>query len=626
MKFPWTRSKVELTPVVTGRAFRSVPVQPNEARLITDMVGFSNQLAKDFRGMNDKMVRSYDAALTGDFDSDFTGTYGNANTEIFSYFYRIWARVRKLATDTPHGKAIVRSYKINVVGHDPFSLTMRLGETIQKPHPNTGATVKIFQPEEDNNRTIEREWKKYCRHKNFTIRKTMNMMEALSQVVSEAITIGSVIIRKWDGFPGNKYGFAIDILESDRLQPNFNGKAPETGNPIRASIERHPVWDYPIAYWILTRHPGEFVGKNYPGGDGAKVFRERVPAENIIHYNNLRDRAEQDLGFTELEACVRAIHLNFQYAKALTMASVASCCKPWVIEKDTPTGLQYTPSREEYESLMGSIEERGMGAIAQQNLVGGASRDPSQLQQGLTPNRETLSPAATKVLEWGFKMKVLDPKFPVEAAHEFRLDNNKEIATASGVSYSDMTGDYQSLGYIAAQMSMRPSRDNYMMHQANVIDVVILEVFEAWLKNSINFGVFDFDQDRIEEIVDAAYFKGKRWPFTDPLREEQALILAENAGHVSPQGVQEMLPDGRDYADVVAERGEAKTLLEAYDLPISAAPTEVAERITETGAIPGDGPPDEPTDPEEPQKPNAGGGAKVPPKTRPAKPVAKAKK
>ena len=76
---------------------------------------------------NERMRRSYDAAATDQYNSDFRGTYGSANTEMFPQKYSTRARSRTLAKDTPHGKAIVRTFQNNVVGPEPFKLEMRIG-------------------------------------------------------------------------------------------------------------------------------------------------------------------------------------------------------------------------------------------------------------------------------------------------------------------------------------------------------------------------------------------------------------------------------------------------------------------------------------------------------------------
>ena len=165
-----------------------------------------------------RLQRSYDAGVSTAFNADFKGTYGTANTEIFNDFYKVWARARTLAKDTPQGKAILRTHRNNIVGHDPFKLTMKIGSTIDKPHPKSGQTVKVFEAENDTNQLIEAEWKQQGLPENFTVRGTISSLEAYNQMVNEAKTIGSVLIRLWDNVD-NDSGFAIDLLESDRLQP-----------------------------------------------------------------------------------------------------------------------------------------------------------------------------------------------------------------------------------------------------------------------------------------------------------------------------------------------------------------------------------------------------------------------
>ena len=555
-----------------------------------------------------RLQRSYDAGVTTQFNADFKGTYGTANTEIFTDFYKVWARSRTLAKDTPQGKAILRTHRNNIVGHDPFKLTMKVGATIDKLHPKSGQNVKLFEAENDTNQLVESEWRQQCLPENFTVRGTISAMEAYNQMVNETKTIGSILIRLWDDFPNNETGFAIDLLESDRLQPNYMGMSAAgdkfgAGNPIRGSIEYHPKWGYPLAYWILTRHPGEgYVQNNYIGGGDKQWVREQVPAANIIHFNNLRDRAEQEVGFTELDACIQAIWRLFQYQKALTYASISSCMKPFWIKKNYPTGMQYSP-----DDFAKMVESFATGT----GLPGALAGNPALAQQGIKQRQSTEVPGSTLELEYGMELMQTDPKFPIEAAHEFRMDNDKEIAAAAAVSYSDLTGDFQSLGYIAAQMSQRPSRDEAMVFQEHMIMVVVSRIFKRWLRAACMKGTLDGLASRQKEIWRAAHFRGKRFPFTDELREVQALVLKLDAKLISPQRAQDMMPDGDDIENVVAEWSQWIERLEAYGIPYMDAPTQVTEKETQTEepAASG-GEQDEPAATKKPGKPQGSATAK----------------
>jgi capsid protein len=151
-------------------------------------------------------------------------------------------------------------------------------------------------------------------------------------------------------------------------------------------------------------------------------------------------------------------------------------------------------------------------------------------------------------------------------------------------------------------MSQRPSRDFAMVNQENIIDVVVLRIFERHLKSAITFGVYDLDIKRLDEFVDAARFRGKRFPFTDELREVQALVLKLDAKIITPQQAQDLLPDGMDIEDIIAQWAEWNERLEAYGMPTEEAPTQVRENEDEQ--LP----------------PEAGGGAgAAPATTKPAK-------
>jgi len=252
-----------------------------------------------------------------------------------------------------------------------------------------------------------------------------------------------------------------------------------------------------------------------------------------------------------------------------------------------PRWIAHTATPEELQGLISSGASAGGGAdeVGTDNQI--KPGDPVKLQQGNIKFNQGMSPAMTQVMEWGFKMKVLDPKFPIEAAHEFRNDNLKDVATATGISYSALTGDFQSLGYLAAQMSKQPERDQFMKHQRNITEVVLEDIFAEWLESSILADVFDFPISRIEEFCDAANFKAKRWPFTDMLREVQALVLKLDAGLISPQQAQDEMPDGISIEDVIAQRAEFRELCMAHGLPDPEfAPTQVKaqEDVTPTPA------------------------------------------
>ena len=540
-------------PLATGAALRP-PMPPATPEQVTQL----RQLLE----LNEKMVRSYDAARTTAYNQDFTSTFGSANAEILTSLYLSRGRARTLVKDFSQGKAIQRTFQNNTVGHEPFKLKMRVGKYTSGPD----GTEK-FEPETETNRRIMEEWEVAGRPENFSVRKNMSRMEGYRILEASAIRDGSVLLRHHRGFPHNPYGYAVDLLEADRLDTSYMGRSPD-GNVIRFSVE-YDLWNTPVAYWVLTRHPGDPFGNRTDGSygsygmaKGADRFREQVPAADIIHFNNLRDRAEQDVGMTELDCIMQDLHRSRQYSIALAYAAIASCCKPFWVKKEYPTGLQFTA--ENMQALLNPVTtgtEPGDGSEG----------DGAKSQQTIGARANVMSPANTEVMNFGESLQQLDPKFPIEAASEYQKDGMRSAAVGAGIAYQSITGDFQNLGFSASRQSELPQRDYAKVRQRHMIDVVVRQHFREWLKYAILSGVLELPISRLEEFVNAAHFQGRRWAYVNPLQDSQCDVMDEQAGFRSPQQIQDEREDGKDIDELYAEIAEARAKQEAYGLEFGEA-------------------------------------------------------
>lgn len=554
---------------------------------------FSDPSARDslpppLRQLNDKMTRAFDAAWQHSYDTDFRPTYNSADAEILVSDYQAVARARTLCKDRPHGKAIIRSYMNNVVGHRGFRLDMRVGQW----------NGKKFILETETNRMLEEWYAESGQPQNFSTNKTWSRMKSLRVMEASAIRDGRVLLRRYRGFPHNRFGYAVKLLEQDHLDARYMGKS-EEGNPIRFSIEYDATYGFPIAYWILSRHPGDPFGYY---GPRSEVWRERVPAEDIIVYNNLPDRAEQSVGFTELDSIIQASHRNDQYSTALTLAAIASCCKPYWIKKNFPTGMTYTA--DEFGQWLAQMAPQAGGPEITNGT--GADSGAAARQQGIGARTSLLTPAKTETLDYGSELQQLDPRFPVEAAHEFKGDNESELAVGAGISFAELSGKFVNMGFSAARMSTQPARDNYKVRQANMIDDVVMPEFRESLRGAILAGAIALPLGRLNEFCRGAVFKGRGWASANPLQDIQATLLQLEAGIVSEQQVQDDLPEGVSIADLYCMIAEAQEMQKEQGLDFTDA--DVTKPVIQTGE------PDA-------TKPAANDIAQPPPKSRPANPV-----
>jgi capsid protein len=315
---------------------------------------------------------------------------------------------------------------------------------------------------------------------------------------------------------------------------------------------------------------------------------------------------------TELDSTTQPLWRIHQYEKALTLASIASAAKPFWLEQDIPTGFQVPDAlREQMANTPGWNGPEG-------SLSDTESKDPVSKQQGNGTPTQVVKPASRETLPPGLKMKQADPKFPQENAPEFRKDNMRDIAVGVGLSYQHVSGDFQNLGFIAGLMCQIPAQEYFRVRQKNLVDGGLDEIFRRWLRSAIMKGYFDkrgvnIPISILDDLCEAAHFKGRGWPFVNPLVQAQALILLNEAGHLTRQQVQDQLPQGMSFEKLVSILKKETAILAQAGLGYNDID---ATRPTISKGEPGQAEP-------APTAPGGapGGPADVPPKSKTANPL-----
>ena len=520
---------------------------------------------------NQRSIRAYESAMTNNLNADFIPTVGSANAEILTSLYIARGRSRTLAKDEPTMRGALRVFKNNVVGDDPFRLEMKVGTWSEDG--------KMFKLDTKTNRAIQAAWEIAGLPENCTVKKDMSRMEVYQLLEASILRDGSVLARHHEMFPFNKFNYAIDLIESDRLQESYMGKSKE-GNPIRFSIERDKTWGFPVKYWILTRHPGEVFGYY---GTIPNTWREGVPAKEIIHFNNLRDRAEQDIGFPEMDSIIKNLHQKRQFDDSHVSAALWSACKPFWITQDFPTGMQYTGDPAMTFNQVGNPDGSSVFAGQGDGKGGGTNKN------------KTVSPATGEILPFGQKPQMLDPKFPVESAQGFTKDKLRSIGIGAGLAYHAVSNDFEGLSFSAARAAETPQRDYFKVRQEHFILNFARLHFNEWLKNAILCGALDLPFSMLEEYQAAAVFHGKRWPYVQPVQDAQADIMLIEANLKSRSEVLGEMEGGRKFDEVMADKSEEDSIAKAHGQDLH---QEVTIATIKKGEP--DGEADSPTDGNEP--------------------------
>lgn len=486
---------------------------------------------------NKKMIRMYDAALTDRLSEDLTVSLTSANAEILTSLTGTRSRARRAQRDDPYAAGMVRTWRNNIAGHDPFRLEMKAGQRNAK-----GRLI----PEPDTNREIEEQWRLAGKRKNCTVRRDMARLEMYHCLVASMKRDGGILARHHRAYPGNPFGYAVELIEIDRLDQNWNRPQVGTGAEIQFGIEMD-AWHGPIAYHILTRHPGDvFAFSNQP------KYRERVPAADIIPLWNLRDRAGQYVGMSEMASIIKHLHRIEQHDISVVTASINAACKSFWLKK-TPgqTPAPYSGDRQDEDGRKFSNMEPGT---------------MEELPEGLEP-------------------VMLDPKQPTEAYAPFTQQNLRKIASGIGQTYHGLANDYASINFSSGRLGEMETREGYKVDQRQVVDQFVDEYFCEWLKYAILSGRVNQPISRLEELCQAASFHGRRWGYINPLQDAQASILLIESGLTSREHEILNSERGGDVEQVDQEIAAGREIDQEHDLDFTNSdPTKPTVPNGEPGA------------------------------------------
>lgn len=229
------------------------------------------------------------------------------------------------------------------------------------------------------------------------------------QVLRTVVESGEVLVRRrWrrpeDGLP---IPVQLQVLEPDHLDTSRDGYTLPNGGTIVQGIEFSPIGQR-VAYWLFPAHPGA-AG---PSGIGVS---QRVPASEILHVWQ-PGRPGQARGVSWYAPILLRLKDLDDYEDATLMkAKVAACLAVVMTDAD------------------GTAPAIGRGT------------EPGETIDTLEPGSILTAPA-------GRTVSVVQP--PSVNEHDtFTRTNLRAIASALGLTYEDLTGDYAGLPFSAARMS-----------------------------------------------------------------------------------------------------------------------------------------------------------------------------
>lgn len=471
--------------------------------------------------------RSYKAAVINRLNQNWNTGADNINQAIRQGMPTVRKRARWLWKNNSMVRGIRSKNRINVVGAEGFRLQMKC--------ENKAGEIDV-----DACRQVEKGWKEWTKKENCTMARQLSFVRVQWLLMDQLIRDGEILFRMHSGGKNvNKFGFALELLETDLLDHNYNREL-ANGNAIIQGVEYNQFKE-PVAFYFADRNIKDEA--SYSLYRGSNVQHVRVAAREIIFVYD-PEHSNQFRGISHLAQ----VMIDFHNLDGYTEVAIINA----------RVGAQ----------TMGFIET-AEGAIEQ--MAGDETDDDGN-------TIDHLSAGEIKELPFGKKFTSFDPDYPHEQFYPFVKTVLRMIASGLGLNYNSWIGDLESVNFSAMRSGAQDQQEEFLIKQALIREGVLIPVFEQWLKmallnHAIELNASDF------ELLNKPHFAGRRWGFYDPVKDITAIKLTLESDLTTV--TDELAKLGIDFNDWYEKRkqeltklGELAQLKSKYGLLKEATPVQ----------------------------------------------------
>jgi lambda family phage portal protein len=460
-------------------------------------------------------IRAYAAAAQGRLQSSWRVSTGSINRDIKAGTRPVRDRARDLWRNNDYVRAYRTRNRVNIVGAEGFK------------HQN-----KALLPngEEDiaANKIIEDAWKEYCKAEFCTMSKQLTARQVQWLQVDQLKRDGEILarMRKVNDLSKNKFGFALELLETDLLDETYNVTELSNGNTVIMGIELNE-WRQPVAYYFKDNQVKNELSTNYYGAGTRE--RNRVPAEEILFAFD-PEHANQFRGISHLAQSMLTFHNLERYDNSALTAAEVGASKVGFFEVD----------KELMDEYGGDDEDENGNTIS------------------------NMSPGEFEQLPPGMKFNGWDPTYPHEQYPSFVKQILRRLAAGLALAYNSWIGDLEGVNFSSMRHGNQDEKESWMIQQALYIDAILIPWRSAWLKRALFVGAVKLnyaDYERLNQPV----FMGRRWNYFDPAKDVDASINAID--NFLSTHTDELAKTGKDFADIITtQKKELEMMQEIVEM------------------------------------------------------------
>ncbi len=440
--------------------------------------------------------------------SDWLAGIQSPDQEVRSEAKTLRKRAREMARNNPHARRFKGLVSENVIG--PHGITLQARVT----RPNGDLDEPI-------NSRIESAFKLWCEPGNCTADRRSSFSEVCQLYMETLAVDGEVFLRILPGFR-NSFGFALQVLDADWLDEEFNRPAGNGKNEIRMGVEVDE-WNAPLAYHFWSHHP-------YDPQNGGKRERVRIAADQIIHAFIIA-RPGQTRGVTWFaSALFRWRMLDAFEVAAVTSARIgASKVAVWESTEDANEATAYGASPE--------------------------------IPMDAEPGTMIVAPRGYKLTDWS-------PEYPNIEYGEFSKAVLRSIAAGLRTSYNLLASDLEGVNYSSIRAGVLSERDVWRLLQQRFVSRVLCRVYPQWMFWAQTVGALQLPTRNVARWQEA-HWQPRTWDWVDPLKDISAAKLAIDECLTSRTRV--CAAQGTDFYEILREKEREEKAARTAGITLGAA-------------------------------------------------------
>jgi lambda family phage portal protein len=487
-------------------------------------------------------TRHFDAAQASRLTAGWNGSTLSINALLEQALPLLRGRSRQWARNTGTGRRFLSQVRTGGVGPTGYTLAMRCGDWVREG----GSGQWVFKLDRLANDAIERAWQEWCQPGHCEVTGKMSFADVCKLQLEVTARDGEYLARRLRGH-ANKWGYALQLLSSDRLDLNHS-TTPSEGHEIRMGVERDEM-ACAVAFHILRGNPGD-------PWRGAR-HSERIPADQVFHDFVLLE-PEQARGVPWAHAVLLGAHMLASFEESAVYAARIGASQMGFFTQ-------------------GAGDQGPPGLVTPQDL--GARQEPGA--DGKPQLMNEVEPGALDLLPPGVDFKAFDPKYPSEAFDPFTKSRKRDMAAGLDVAYHNLTGDMSDVNYSSARIAELAERDGWRGIAHWFIGSFVRPAFRDWLETALLSGAIrlasgqSLPVSRMDKYLSGAIFRGRGWDWVDPQKEVNAAATARKEGFVTRSQV--IAGKGGDFEENVIEIAQENEILAAHKVRLDGAADKPAK-------------------------------------------------